>query len=158
SCIRRMHMFKNSRVQMIAMLVIGSLLGFVAASGKLDAFRKANAAPPPSSVAERENGAELVQVRLQKNEAAAATCCSEGATKGQLVAMADPNPLPDASQVTAPLATQVAPLALAQAGEQRAIVFEVMLPADAILEIDGDRTSETGEARTFQTPPLKVGS
>src|SRR5262249_11537403 len=31
------------------------------------------------------------------------------------------------------------------------------LPADAILEIDGHRTTETGDTRTFQTPPLALG-
>ena len=33
-------MFKNSRAQMIAVLAIGGLLGYVAASSRLDAFRK----------------------------------------------------------------------------------------------------------------------
>src|SRR5262249_23022830 len=91
------------------------------------------------------------------DQAATASCCLEGTTKGQLVAMADPKAFPAGAQVVAPVATQIAPLALAQAGGETAIVFEVMLPANAILEIDGDKTAETGEARTFQTPPLKVG-
>src|SRR5262249_19479028 len=41
--------------------------------------------------------------------------------------------------------------------EEQAIVFQVMLPADASLEFDGTKTTETGELRTFQTPPLAVG-
>src|SRR5262249_30352549 len=45
-----------------------------------------------------------------------------------------------------------------QAGERKeAIIFTVRLPADATLTIDGDRTKETGQVRTFQTPPLPVG-
>ena len=131
-------MFKNGIVQIIAMLAIGSLLGFIAASGKLDVFRKANAAPSQSFVAARESS---------PNQAVAATCCSEGATKGELVAMADPKAFPAAAQIAAPAATQVAQLALAQSAEEKAILFEVMVPADALLELDGDKTTATGEAR-----------
>jgi uncharacterized protein (TIGR02246 family) len=37
------------------------------------------------------------------------------------------------------------------------ISFKVRLPADALLEIDGNKTTSTGETRTFETPPLRVG-
>jgi uncharacterized protein (TIGR02246 family) len=37
------------------------------------------------------------------------------------------------------------------------ISFEVRLPADALLEIDGNKTTSTGEIRNFHTPPLRVG-
>jgi uncharacterized protein (TIGR02246 family) len=37
------------------------------------------------------------------------------------------------------------------------ISFKVRLPADAVLEIDGNKTTSTGETRTFDTPPLRVG-
>jgi uncharacterized protein (TIGR02246 family) len=37
------------------------------------------------------------------------------------------------------------------------ITFVVRLPADAVLEIDGTKTTSSGEARTFRTPPLKLG-
>jgi uncharacterized protein (TIGR02246 family) len=37
------------------------------------------------------------------------------------------------------------------------ISFKVRLPADAVLEIDGKKTTSTGDTRTFQTPPLRVG-
>jgi arylsulfatase A-like enzyme len=74
-------MLKNTRLQMIAMLAVGGLLGYAAASGKLDVFRKANAEPPKQSLADKENAAVK-----------AAACCSEGSTKGQLLAMADPKP------------------------------------------------------------------
>jgi uncharacterized protein (TIGR03000 family) len=46
----------------------------------------------------------------------------------------------------------------AAAADAEVIVITVRLPADAILEIDGHRTKETGETRTFETPPLAVGS
>jgi arylsulfatase len=36
------------------------------------------------------------------------------------------------------------------------IVITIRLPADAVLEIDGTKTTETGEVRTFQTPLLAV--
>lgn len=37
------------------------------------------------------------------------------------------------------------------------ITFEVRLPAGAVLEIDGKKTTATGESRKFETPPLRVG-
>jgi uncharacterized protein (TIGR03000 family) len=43
------------------------------------------------------------------------------------------------------------------AQEEKPISFEVLLPANATLEIDGNKTEETGETRTFRTPPLEVG-
>jgi arylsulfatase len=73
-------MLKNTRVQMIAMLAIGGVLGFAAASGKVDVFRKSSAEPPRASTADKKsNPAEE-----------AAACCPEGLSKGQLLAMADP--------------------------------------------------------------------
>jgi arylsulfatase len=48
------------------------------------------------------------------------------------------------------------PAALAPQAEE-VIVFEVLLPSDALLEVDSVKTSETGEKRLFHTPPLKVG-
>src|SRR5437899_8419818 len=80
-CTRREQMLKNTRLQMIAMLAIGGLFGYAAASGKFDVFRKANAGPPQPSVADKERSSA---------QAATAACCSEGAPKAQLVAMADP--------------------------------------------------------------------
>jgi uncharacterized protein (TIGR03000 family) len=47
--------------------------------------------------------------------------------------------------------------ALAPAQTEEVIVFEVLLPPNALLEVDGDKTTETGESRAFKTPPLKVG-
>jgi uncharacterized protein (TIGR02246 family) len=43
------------------------------------------------------------------------------------------------------------------AGAEELISFKVRLPADAVLEIDGKKTTSTGETRTYQTPPLRVG-
>jgi uncharacterized protein (TIGR02246 family) len=40
---------------------------------------------------------------------------------------------------------------------EEVISFEVRLPADALLEIDGNKTTSTGEIRKFDTPPLRVG-
>jgi uncharacterized protein (TIGR02246 family) len=52
-------------------------------------------------------------------------------------------------------ATRAGTLALAQAaGREEVIVFEVRVPADAVLEIDGNKTESTGGVRTFRTPPL----
>ncbi|HEV2947534.1 MAG TPA: sulfatase-like hydrolase/transferase, partial [Gemmataceae bacterium] len=43
------------------------------------------------------------------------------------------------------------------AQEEKVISFEVLLPANATLEIDGNKTDAIGTTRTFRTPPLKVG-
>lgn len=75
-------MIKNTRVQMIAMLAAGGLLGYAAASGKLIGFRNANARPPESVVGLSENGPVPCDT---------GACCCEGATSGQLVAMAGAN-------------------------------------------------------------------
>ncbi len=45
---------RNSvRLQMIAVLAIGGLLGYAAASAKLDVFSAGNAAPPATPVADK---------------------------------------------------------------------------------------------------------
>jgi uncharacterized protein (TIGR02246 family) len=51
-------------------------------------------------------------------------------------------------------AAQAKPL---PASGEEIITFEVRLPADAVLEIDGKKTTATGETRTFETPALRVG-
>jgi arylsulfatase len=68
-------MLKNTRVQMIAVLAIGGLLGYLAASGKLNPFLTATAAPEGTSAVDKTGGP--------------AACCSEGMSKDQLLAKAD---------------------------------------------------------------------
>jgi arylsulfatase A-like enzyme len=85
-------MLKNGKVQMIAMLAIGGLLGYAAASGKLDVFRRASASPPQQPLVEKVSGPV---------KTASATCCSEGLTKGYLVAMADPRAASRATEAQA---------------------------------------------------------
>src|SRR5262245_15123972 len=100
-------MLRKTRVQMAAVLAVGALLGYLAASG---------------------------HVRLGWPADAAA-----------------------AQTAPAALAAQTAVLAPAKGAADEAIVFEVFLPAAAVLEVGGNQTAETGEHRTFQTPPLQVG-
>jgi arylsulfatase len=71
---------KKSGVQMIAMLAVGGLLGFAAASGRLDVFGRAGDKQPQPSVAGKGSSPA----------GTTAACCSEDLTKGQLVALADP--------------------------------------------------------------------
>jgi arylsulfatase len=66
---------------MIAVLAIGSLLGYTVASGKLDLSRRANAEPPRDAGASNEGSSVKV---------AAAPCCPEGSARGELLARADP--------------------------------------------------------------------
>src|SRR6266849_5052902 len=82
-------MFKNTRLQMIAVLVVGGLLGYVVASGDLNVFRKANAEPSNPPVGRISNPSYQESSPVQ---VAPESCCSEGATKGQLLALADPKP------------------------------------------------------------------
>jgi uncharacterized protein (TIGR03000 family) len=46
----------------------------------------------------------------------------------------------------------------AQSGEKTAVIhITIRLPADAALFIDEHKTQETGDVRTFRTPPLSEG-
>jgi arylsulfatase len=74
-------MLKCTGVQTIAMLAVGGLLGYAAASGKLDVFHQTHAKPPEQPLAEKE-----------RSSGKCAACCSEGVSKGQLVALEDPKP------------------------------------------------------------------
>src|SRR5262249_47248990 len=93
-------MFRRTKLLVIASLAIGGLLGYLAASGKLNLLHRAEAGPP---------------------------------------------------------VVPAAALAVGEADNEQVIVFEVLLPGNAVLEIDGNKTTETGGERTYQTPPLKVG-
>jgi uncharacterized protein (TIGR02246 family) len=51
----------------------------------------------------------------------------------------------------------VALVATAQEAAKQPITLELVVPADARVEIDGKSTTETGERRKYETPPLEVG-
>jgi uncharacterized protein (TIGR03000 family) len=157
-------MFRNTRAQMVAFVAIGALSGYLAASGRLNPSERAEAAQTPSTdfgllgKAKAEPPAGFTARATATSQTGEShACCSEGSIKGELLALAESKAGQAAGNLQAPLAGQAAALATAQGEAVEAIAFEVMVPADAILEIDGDRTKETGEVRTFQTPPLKVG-
>jgi len=95
-------MFKNARAQMIAVAAISGLLGYVAASSRLDVFRKADAGPTQQRVAETAAATTLspsiastvdgvqrpaVEKPGRSIKAVAGTCCLQGSAKGQLLAM-----------------------------------------------------------------------
>jgi uncharacterized protein (TIGR03000 family) len=84
----------------------------------------------------------------------ACLCLAGGALLGYAAASGKLSLAHDAQ--AAPTAAAVSN-ALTQAAEEQVIVFEVLLPDNASLEIDGVKTMETGADRTYQTPPLKVG-
>jgi uncharacterized protein (TIGR03000 family) len=48
-------------------------------------------------------------------------------------------------------------MALPATAQETTIVFEVLLPATATLEIDGYKTKSTGESRLYETPAVAVG-
>jgi uncharacterized protein (TIGR03000 family) len=41
--------------------------------------------------------------------------------------------------------------------EKKPLVLEVLVPAEATVEIDGHKTKSTGEQRKFESPPVAVG-
>ncbi len=72
-------------------------------------------------------------------------------TSGKVAGQA-PQPPADGKGAPGKGSAQAAP-----GGVKEIITFEVRLPAGAVLEIDGAKTTSTGESRTFQTPPLRAG-
>jgi arylsulfatase len=71
-------MFRNAKLQMAAVLAVGVLCGYLAASGRLNPFQRADAAEPPNvKPADSGNGA-------------GAACCEE-VNKGNLLALATAN-------------------------------------------------------------------
>jgi arylsulfatase A-like enzyme len=75
-------MVKNTKVQMLVVLLAGALAGYAAASGRLNPFQRGEAAPPSEpSTTEKTKAA-------QPDEPA---CCSENTGKSKLLALADRN-------------------------------------------------------------------
>jgi arylsulfatase A-like enzyme len=74
-------MLRNTRLQMTAILAVGALLGYLAASGKVNPFQRAAAAPPST---------EAGSAKAAESSSGANLACCEGVNKGQLVALADP--------------------------------------------------------------------
>src|SRR5690349_7106055 len=73
-------MFRNARVQMAAILAVGALLGYVAASGSLNPFSRAAAGPqaPQASFAKPADP-----------DGGDKPACCDAVNKGQLLARAD---------------------------------------------------------------------
>src|SRR6516165_8682950 len=74
-------MFRNTRVQMVAFLAAGALLGYLAAAGRLNPFQRAEAAPPNAAAGSTKPAAS--------SSDATPACCEE-VNKGQLLALAAP--------------------------------------------------------------------
>jgi len=124
-------MIQRTKVLACLFLAGGAVLGWAAASADLHFLERATAVMPKAldgSDSPRENGP---------------SCCSEGNTKGELLALAE---------TKIPIAAQAA-----QQGREEAINFEVVVPADALLEIDGHKTDQAGQSRNFRTPPVAPG-
>src|SRR5260221_14714163 len=75
---RRPLVFTQSKLLAVAMLGLGSLLGYVAASGKLNALALGNG--PPKETVRSTDGASAEECP---------NCCTGDTTKGQLLALAD---------------------------------------------------------------------
>src|SRR5262245_33992120 len=74
-------MLRNTKVRMAAVLAVGTLLGYLAASGKLNPFSWANAAP---------SSAEQASARPAESGGGENPACCEGVSKGELLALAGP--------------------------------------------------------------------
>ncbi len=93
---------RSNRLQLIAVLAIGGLVGYVAASSRFGVFRNVDAGPsqvraiekavaaPPSALGSRVAGTQLrAAITVGDLKAAAGACCAQGSAKGQLLAMAN---------------------------------------------------------------------
>ena len=91
---------------MMAVLAIGGLVGYAAASSRLDVFRNVDAGPSQQRMGEKAAGTALrpsialqsdavqhalVADAMRSAKTAARTCCAQGSAKAQLVAMANLN-------------------------------------------------------------------
>jgi Sulfatase len=96
----------SSRVQMIALVAIGGLLGYVAASSRLGVFRHADAGPSRQGAADQAANSTLHPARASQLDryqvptiarrtstvkCATASCCAQGSAKTQLMAMVNAN-------------------------------------------------------------------
>jgi arylsulfatase len=72
-------MLRNTRVQLAAVLAAGALFGYLAGSGRLNPFSRADAASPAPEGA-----------GVQPAEGGARAACCEGMNKGALLALAEP--------------------------------------------------------------------
>src|SRR5262245_37531339 len=73
-------MLRSAKVQMVAVLAAGALLGYAAASGRLSPFLPAGAAPPPDG--------KTTAGPSEPGKGEPDTCC-DALNKGQLLAKAD---------------------------------------------------------------------
>ncbi len=76
-------MSKRLNVQMVAVLAAGAILGYVAASGKLSIFQQVKAAPVETTL--------LATPAAMSPGGKTATCCSDGADRGAMLALASHN-------------------------------------------------------------------
>jgi arylsulfatase A-like enzyme len=74
-------MFKRTHVTAVVMTVLGAALGYAAASGHLNPFRLANAAPEQ----------HVTNPIASAGNAEPFTCCTQGVNKGELLALAAHN-------------------------------------------------------------------
>src|SRR5262249_25056917 len=78
----RSTMLRNTRFQMAAGLAAGTLLGYLAASGNLNPFSRADAA---------RSKVEAASVKPAQSATGARAACCEEVSRGRLLALADPN-------------------------------------------------------------------
>src|SRR5262245_51965567 len=76
----RSTMLRNTRVQMAAVLAVGALLGYLAASGKVNPFSRVEAAPSPP---------EPASGKPEEAGSGAKPGCCDDLCKGQLLARAE---------------------------------------------------------------------
>src|SRR5262249_55077887 len=101
------------------------------------------------SVSSDDGGIMLKNTRLQ-----AVVILAAGGLLGYLAASGH---FPLGKQAAAAAGIRFAGEAAQATQQDEAILIKIRLPADAVLEIDGHKTTEKGEVRTFQTPPLPMG-
>src|SRR5271168_390506 len=96
-------MIRSSRAQMIAVLAVGGLLGYITSSSRLDVFRSAKAEPAQRATERTADltGPSSTQMAFTMQKAttkpgaslktAEHSCCSAGSARSQLVAVNNVN-------------------------------------------------------------------
>ena len=89
-------MILSTRMQTIAVLAVGAIFGYVAASSRSDVIHRANAGPSRQITANQAKPLALdpaqssIEPKIDRaGMPRAGTCCTKGSAKSQLIAMAN---------------------------------------------------------------------
>jgi uncharacterized protein (TIGR03000 family) len=134
-------MLRSSKLWTLAVMVLGAMIGYATASGGPSWLSKSVASPSEQNRSSQES--------LTSASCNTGACC-DGMNKTKLMAGNAATFAPVTIMTMAPGNAAV------QDGEET-ITFEIVVPVDAVLELNGFKMEPTGESRRFVTPSLKTG-